>query len=310
MLCSSRTTVRFTKVWSLTLSVTGTARFVFLALLILQPVASVAHDDPGGRITALTYQIALDPNDPALLLKRGELLRLGGHHEAALRDFEAAARRDGGPGEVDFQRGLTLLEAARPAEAKRHLDRYLTVYPDDSRARATRARALVALGDNLAAAGDFTRVIAVAPLPDYYAARARALVAAGHVDEAVRGLDEGHKRLGTLASLQRLAIDLELARNNIDGAIARVDSMAVITRRADIWLARRGDILSQAGRHNDARAAYGQALAAIETLSPRRQRSKTVRDLKTRLEALLRQRAATESATPLRPAEAAATELQ
>ena len=139
---------------------------------------------------------------------------------------------------------------------------------------------------------------------------ARALAAAGHVAAAVNGLDRGLKRLGTLVSLQRLAIDLDLARNNIDGAVARVDSMAAVTGRADIWLARRGDILLRAGRHDDARVAFGQALAAIETLSRRRQRSKTVRDLKSRLEAALRQHAATGSSTPLRRGEAPATQSQ
>lgn len=284
--------------------------FLLLALLMLQPVSPAAHDDPSERITELTDQITRHPNDRALLLQRGKLLRLGGHYEAALHDFEQAVRRDGGPGDVDFQRGLTLLQAARPVEAKSHLDRYLAAYADDSRALATRARALVALGDNLAAAADFTRAIVGAPLPDYYAERARVLAASVYVDEAVRGLDEGHKRLGTLVSLQRLAIDLELARSNVDGAVVRVDAMAEITGRADIWLARRGDILLRAGRRDGARAAYGRALAAIDALSPRRQRSKTVRDLKSRLEAMLRQRAATENAEPLRPGEAPVTELQ
>ncbi|NNG04532.1 MAG: tetratricopeptide repeat protein [Inquilinus sp.] len=245
-----------------------------------------------------------------MLLKRGELLRLAGHFEAALSDFQQAARRGERAGEADFQLGWTLLQVGRPAEARPHLDRYIAAHPDDSKAFATRARTLVVLDDNLAAAADFTRAIALSPVPDYYLERARALAAAGDVAAAVEGLDRGLERIGAVVSLQRLAIDQELARNNIDGAVARVDSMAGITGRADIWLARRGDILLQAGRRDDAHAAYGQALAAIETLSVRRQSSSAVRDLKTHLEAALRQLAGTENPTSLRGADLPETRIQ
>jgi len=230
-------------------------------------------------------------------LKRGELLRLDGHFKEALKDLQLAARRNGALREIDYQLGLTLLQLDRAAEAKPHLDRYIAVHPDGSKALVARARTLAALGKGLSAAADFTRAITHSPIPDYYIERARTLAAAGHVDEAVRGLDEGHKRLGTLVSLQRVAIDLDLARNNIDGALARIDSMASITGRSDLWLARRGDILLQARRRDDALAAYNQALAAVGKLSQRRQRSKVVRDLKIHLEGVLRQHASTENST-------------
>lgn len=299
----------FSAIGSRTVFIFGKSTCIFLVLYLLQPFAASAHDDSSGRITALTNQIALDPNNASLLLKRGELLRHDGHFKAALKDLQLAARRDGTLGEVDYQLGLTLLQLERAADAKSHLDRYIAIHPNGSKALVARARALVALGNRMKAATDFTRAIAHSPNPDYYIERARVLAAAGHVDEAVRGLDEGHKRLGTLVSLQRLAIDLDLARNNIDGAITRVDNMAAITGRTDLWLARRGDILLQAGRRDDALAAYGQALAAIETLSQRRHRSKTVRDLKNRLKGVLRQHAATENSTPLQRAEAPATQF-
>lgn len=283
---------------------------LFAFSLLFLPSSTFAGSDPSLRITDLTYRIALDSSDSSLLIERGMMLHISGYQKEALHDFERAAALDGTADEADFGRGLALLALNRPAEGKVHLDRFLAVYPDDAQVRATRARTLVALGDNLGAAADYTRVIVHSPAPDYYGERARALAAAGQFDDALRGLDQGHKRLGMLVSLESLAIDLELARNNIDGAVARVDSMAAITGRSDIWLARRGDILLQAGRHDDAHAAYGQALATIGTLSPRRQGSKIVRDLKTRLEALLQQTTATENTSISRPGETPAPQLQ
>ncbi len=310
MPCSARRAVHWTNASAWILSVAGRGGLLLGALLMLVPVASVAHDNPDGRIEELSHQIAHAPHDTSLLLKRGELLRLEGHFEAALSDFQQAARLGEPAGEADFQLGWTLQLVDRPAEAMPHLDRYIAAHPDDSKALAIRARTLVVLDDNLAAAADFTGAIALSPVPDYYLERARALAAAGDVAAALEGLDHGLERIGAVVSLQRLAIDQELARNNIDGAVARVDSMAGITGRADIWLARRGDILLQAGRRDDAHAAYGRALAAIETLPVRRQNSSVVRDLKTYLETALRQLAGTETPTPLRGTETPETKIQ
>ena len=310
MPCSARRAVRATHAWERTPSVASRWGLFLAALLMVSPIASVAHDSPDGRISELTHQIAHAPHDASLLLKRGELLRLAEHYEDALGDFRRAARLGDPAGEADFQLGWTLQLVDRPIEARPHLDRYIATHPDDSKALAIRARTLVALDDNLAAAADFTAAIALSPVPDYYLERARALAAAGDVAGAVEGLDRGLERIGAVVSLQRLAIDLELARNNIDGAVARVDSMAGITGRADIWLARRGDILLQAGRRDEAHAAYGRALAAIEALPARHRNSSTVRDLKTQLEAALQQPAGTEPPTPLPGTGVSATRTQ
>ncbi len=269
----------------------GTSKALLLALCLLRPLTVAAHGDTDKRIAALTHRIALDPYDARLFLARGRLLRVAGHAEAALRDFERAALRDPALGEVDYQRGVTLLDLARPALAKPHLDRYLARVPDDGAALAARARCLVALDGNLEAAADFTRAIALSPVPDYYLERARALSAAGgeHLGEAIDGLDRGLRRLGPVVSLQRLAINLDLARENFDGALARVARMSSVTRRPDLWLARRGDILARAGRREAAGEAYEKALAAIGKVSLRRRKTKTVVALESRLRAVLRQ---------------------
>lgn len=260
-----------------------------LLLCLLQPLSASAHDDPEGRIAALSREIQLTPDDPKLYLARGRLLRLDGHRADALRDFERAAELDGSLGEADFQRGATLLELGQPAQAKPLLDRYITRHPGDEMAHAARARCFAALGDGLAANDDFSRAIAVHPNPDYYLERARALALSGHHETAITGLDEGLDRLGPLVSLQRLALDLELARQNLEGALARIDKLAAATRRPDLWLARRGDVLRDAGRLEAAREAYGQALGAIEQLSSRRRGSRVVADLESRLRAVLSQ---------------------
>lgn len=267
---------------------------IVLIVCLLQPFSANAHDGSSGRVAELTHQLEHDPNNAKLLLQRGELFRRDEHFEEALKDLRSAAKHDSTLQEIDYHLGKTLFQMNRPDEARTHLDRYIEIHPNDMRALVTRARVLSTLGKGRKAAADFTRVIALSPLPDYYIERARTLAEAGHVDEAVRGLDEGHKKLGTLVSLQRVAIELDLTRKNVDGALARINSMSEITGRTDLWLARRGDVLLQAGRRDEALAAYRQSLSAMDKLSQRRKQSRIVRDLKNRLTKVLRQHAVIE----------------
>jgi predicted negative regulator of RcsB-dependent stress response len=66
------------------------------------------------------------------------------------------------------------------------------------------------------------------------------------------------------------AIDLELQRSNFVGALERVDTLAAQSARKETWLKRRGEILIQAGRPQEAREAFQQALAALRSLPPSR----------------------------------------
>jgi len=102
--------------------------------------------------------------------------------------------------------------------------------------------------------------------------------------EAVRGLDDGLQRLGPLVTLQLFAIDAELKLKNYDGALARVDKVAERSPRKETWLARRGEILVQAGRSDEARRAYESALAALQTLPPTRRNVPAMQELSKRIQ--------------------------
>ena len=55
----------------------------------------------------------------------------------------------------------------------------------------------------------------------------------------------------------------------------------------DRWLARRGEILLQAGRREEARAAYEQALKALDSLPPGRRNVPAMNELEKRIKASL-----------------------
>lgn len=259
--------------------------------LVLMPPAA-AHGPIDEQIATLTSRIQEDPQNATLYLNRGVLHRHHREWDAALADFDRSAQLAPTLAEVDLARGRTLLEAGRPGPAKVALDRFLAKRPDHAKALVARARVLVEMDQNRAAVQDYTRAITLEArlsrgIPDHYLERARAVAAQGkeYIGEAVQGLDEGIARLGPLVSLQLYAIELELSAKRYEGALARLESVAAQTPRKESWLARRAEILEQAGRQEEARLAYRQALSAIESLSSRHRKTRTMVQLEAQVRA-------------------------
>lgn len=258
---------------------------LFLLCLAL-PRSAFAHLPIEEQIEDLSARIATRPGDATLYLKRGELHRLHGEWRAAKADYRRARGLDPELDVVDLCLGTLRLDEGKPRRALPSLDRFLAAHPDHAEAWLLRGRALARLGRNLEAAQDFTRGLAAfrppqLPQPESFIERARALAAAGadHVEEAVRGLDEGMAALGPIVSLQLVAIDLQVGSGRYAAALERLDSMAARSPRKDVWLANRGSILESAQRRDEARAAYAEAIEAIEALPPEKRGSASVREI-------------------------------
>jgi tetratricopeptide (TPR) repeat protein len=243
-------------------------RLTLGALAFAATTGVLGHGAVQAQIDAATAAIARAPSDARLYLRRGELHRVHEDWDGALADFDRAATLAPGDDTIDFLRGRTLEQAGRAAPARIALDRYLAQHPDHADALLARARALRALGEYPAAASDFTRAIDLIarPDPDVFLERAHVEIARGDADGALAGIDAGIAGVGSIASLQSFAIEIELQRGRVDEALARLERVAVQSPRKESWLARRGDILAGAGREPEARAAYAAALAAIEAL--------------------------------------------
>lgn len=269
-------------------------RALALGLLLggLRPVPAAAHGDVHGQIEEVTRQIARRPHDARLYFKRGELHRFDGERSAALADYDSAARIDPTFAEVDLGRGKALFEAGRYAGSRAALERFLARRPDHADARLSLARAYVHLRLPEKADAEFARAIRLVdrPKPDLYFERAQALAAAGRLDAAVRAIDEGTARLGSLAALEDLGVTLERRRGNYEGALVRLDRLSAGRERREAVLALRGQILAEAGRPAEARASLLAAKESIEKLPARLRRTRAMerleRDVKSSLDRL------------------------
>ena len=273
---------------------------IAISLAVLSSTAQ-AHEGLHEQIVAITAKIKRDPKNATLYLQRGELHRLHRDWTRAAADYDRAARLQPELKTVDFVRGRMFFESGRLQRAKLALDRFLTQQPNHFEGLVTRARVLARLGATSEALNNFSQALALSPDPDLYLERAQVTAQEAQVaarvarvardtkliDDALNGLDEGIKRLSPLVTLQLAAIDLELRRQNYNAALARLDIVTSQSERKETWLVRRGEILALAGRSNEARAAFQDALTAIASLPPNLRQTRSITALQLRIRSAL-----------------------
>jgi len=273
------------------LNIAPLAVLVCLAILAFSPLQAPAHTDLHEQIETLSAQIAKKPGKAELYLKRGNIHLLHQDRDTAMADFERAATLDPKLSAVHLARGRVFQQLGLPKTAKAAFDRFLALEPGHSIGLAARAHVQAELGRYLEAAEDYTRAIrnAKKPPPEFFLERAKALAGAGdaHVDRALEGLDEGTRKLGPVGVLSLYSIDLELKRKRYDAALKRLEAIISSSSRKERWFARKGEILQQAGRKDEAREAFLQAIKAIEALSPHHRKTRAMTDLEKRVRVAL-----------------------
>lgn len=258
-------------------------------LMGMAPAIGWAHGDTHGMILAVTQELQQRPNDPELYYRRGELYRRHGLFDLAWTDLETAHRLGTNRVMIDFSRGLLLSEAKWPVSAKLYLDRFLAAEPKHVPALAARARVFLQLTNKEAAIKDLTSAIQnlTDPQPDLYVERAQVQSEIGEagMKDALRGLEEGLKRLGSVITLELYSLDLELKLTQTNAALARLDKIIAQSPRKEAWCAKKGDILQNAGRWAEAKTAFAEAIRHLEKLPASRRNVPALQELANRIHA-------------------------
>jgi len=249
---------------------------LLLAVLVAAGPA-LAHQDVDVLEDAVAGEVAGRPGDPEALMRQALVHQVARRWDDALATLDRAAELGADSDAVGAARGRLFLDAGWPRMAKRELDRVLAHHPDRWALVYDRGRAWMLLGDAGAAAEDFGRAVATLPepRPEQVFAHRDALLWLDRREDAVRALDAGIARLGPVVSLELAAVDLEVGLGRYDAAVARVDRLLATNPKNEAWLARRGEILAQAGRGEEAHAAFARALALIEARPGARRGART-----------------------------------
>lgn len=256
-------------------------------------ICARAHGSVDVQIQQISQDIAENPRNPQLYLKRGELHRVNCDLKAALADFVRAEQLAPEMIEVEFSRGRLFYEAGVFESAQQSLNHFLKVHPNHPEALIIRARTHNKLKQKQQAVRDYSDAITLlsAPKPELFIERARAEaeISRRHIARALRGLDEGMRRYGALVALQLAAIDLELKRKNYNAALQRLETIIRQSDRKEVWLLQRGEILLLAGRGAAARQTFAAALGEIESLPDYLRGTRALQDLETRVRLSLAQ---------------------
>lgn len=230
---------------------------LFIAALLLTGRSS-GHGAYHDVVAALSAELQRNPNDAALRYKLAEAH--AGHEDwrSCIREIKLVERLAPSVYPTDFLRGFALHLAGKEEEAEKVLDVFLAGSPRHQDALATRGRVLVKLGRPAEAAADFQRAVdlATVPQPDMIAELATCHAQAGKTKEACETIDAGLRAAGDVPSLLLCALEIETKAGAWDAALGRIDALQKSAPREEPWMARRAELLHQAGRSDESQTAW------------------------------------------------------
>jgi len=240
------------------------------ALACLGPITVSGHATHEARIALIAEQLAQRPNDPELHFQLAQVNCEHGDWEIALINLSVVEKLAPGTFPTPLVRAEALVVGAKLPRAVVVLDAWIAAHPAHPGALLLRARTRTQLGAAEAALADYRAALAATPQaePDLVQEVADALAAQGVAAEAARILAQGIERLGPIVSLMSRALALELAAGEFDAALARIAILQATSPRPEPWMTRRAEILTQAGRAAEARAAWQALLTHLAALPP------------------------------------------
>lgn len=263
------------------------AGWVLGILSLVRAFAVLAHGPFHEQIVELTRRMASAPDDSSLLAQRCDLQRAHGLWLEAEADLVVLEKlRPADPTNL-LRRGFILVGKGEGVDAVPALKRWIEGHPAHGEDRLILAQALRQARKWAEAAQEFSLVLEGADVPraQVYLERAECQVEAGEsLTNIVAGLDAGIARCGALPPLVRMAAEIELKGGKVEEAAARMRQLGDVGARKERWFFEEAEIYRRGGQPEKARERYRMALAALEALPPRFQRSLAAMELRSEIE--------------------------
>jgi tetratricopeptide (TPR) repeat protein len=210
-----------------------------------------AHTDLQLQIFELSNQLAQDPENVQLLLRRGDLQRRHENWDLARADFKRVRELQPGNETVDWFEGRLEVQAGQPVAGVRYLERFLNANPNHLIALQNRAQGYLMLNQPLLAANDFQSVILASerPTPSLYRANTLALIRAGdeHYSAAMKVVLQGLSNFPAEVTLTAMATDLSLAQSDTVTAKQLMSRLPAPIHNLPQWQTRNALLECQSG---------------------------------------------------------------
>jgi len=234
------------------------------------------------------------PDDPRLLVEQAELLVEHGDHALAKNNLERVDVLAPGVFPTDFVRARLSIDEGDLALAEEYLNREVARTSSDPRPLALRARTRFSLGKRAEAFSDYKQawVTTAHPQGDFVIEVADAFVSGGLVDEAEQVLRKGIEVVGRAPSLLTRLVDVEVSLGRPAEAVIWVEVMQARAPRPEPWMARRAELLAQAGNFKEAREAWVALRDHLSKLPNLERGSPALRSVAERVDCALREKPA------------------
>jgi len=232
-----------------------------IAVLCGWPCSGFGHGAYHDVVKELTEALAKNPGDAEAHFRLARAHQEHGECALALRELERVDQIAPGKFPTQLVQGLALSSGGLWTHARATFDRVLAEEPMHAEALAARAVALLHLRESAAAIADRRKALTLTPRPgaEFFTSWVELLRKHGEAAEALHMAREGLKLCVDDPSLLILSIDLEVEAGEYDAALGRLAALEKNWPRREPWMKRRAEILTLAGRPEEARSAW-QAL--------------------------------------------------
>ena len=255
---------------------------------------ALAHGSVHSQIEQLSGEIARDPRNAELHLRRARAYLASDHAAEAAADLRRALRLDPALHGAHYFLGEAELARGRAKAARRAAERFLETLGQSDvggrfRGLTLLARALAEGQQHAAAADAYGQALALAlaeqARPEDYLAHAELLERAGRRAEALATVETGLARLGSIVTLEQRALALGVAAGQHAAARSRQARLIEHTAPPAVLWQQRGTLLAQLGRMDEAKQCYAVGLAVLARLPANKRDTPALRELSAQLEA-------------------------
>lgn len=264
-------------------------------LLLCTPLLAAAHGDGHERLKALNAQIAHQPGNADLYMRRGRLHIETHHFDEAQADLKKVLALAPSQHGARYFLAEALLSGGKAAQAEKQVQRFIDAHGSNATGALSRGQwllgqARMAQSQAVAAIQAYRAALKVTPepTPDQYQLLVDACLAARgpYPDEALQVLDMRLAAGGSIDLWQGMALEVELQLGRTDAALHRLDAVIAQKKRLPFLYTRKATILADAGRTTDAATALNAARESLASTPDKRQRTPAYTELAQQIAAL------------------------
>lgn len=211
-----------------------------------------AHDE---LVSECLEMLESSPNDPTIRHRLAIAYVHHGDWELALIELDKLVDSKA---DTRLTRAQALILGGRHDQARGLLDAILEKSSENSQALLERARVFAALKKPTESLTDYRTAMNLTSLPDpaFCLEMAEVLATQNLTAEALAVIQKGLTTNGDVPTLLLRAMEMEIAAGKYDAALTRLSVLEKQAPRLEPWMARRAELLAQAGRTEEARAAW------------------------------------------------------